>query len=156
MLKQTDRQLGFGIVEAILIAFVLGLIGFAGWRMVQIYNQSIASPDTMMTVNDKIPKYVPTSDYAKGVKFQATITADGCAQAGLPIGDVGCSLALDTTRSIRVVHGNTLQTHPWGQRLNFSSSQSAVGKRVDVYAHQTGSLTYTLEGSADFYVKIID
>lgn len=104
-----------------------------------------------------IPAYVPTNDYTRGVKFDATITADQCIAPGRPVGDVGCSLELDHTLTISVAHGNVLQTLPEGAVINFPAYPAdPTGKRVEVYAHQVGPKEYTLAGSTGYYVKIID
>lgn len=53
------------------------------------------------------------------------------------------------------MHGNTVQTQPWGTMINFPDyPTNPTGKTVTVYAKQLSAMSYTLEGSANYYVKI--
>jgi len=98
-----------------------------------------------------------SSDYAAGTRFSGKITADACISSKAPIGDVGCSLTIGSSLTIQVVHGNIEQMYPWGRTLNFPSwPNNPTGKDVEVYAHQLDKDDYTLEGSSDYYVRIIN
>ncbi len=98
-----------------------------------------------------------SSDYAVGTRLSGKITADACISPKAPIGDIGCSLTVDSLLTIQVVHGNLRQTHPWGNLLGFPNWPiNPTGKTVEVYAHQLDKSNYTLEGSSDYYVRIVN
>ena len=133
------------VIVGLLIVVVIGIVSWTAWRHYRHGN-----------TGDKIPAYNPSSDYTKGVSFEATITGDECITSRLPVGDVGCYLTLDDSMTVSVMHGNIMQRQPWGQLLNFPPyPANPTGKRVAVYAHQTGPKEYTLSGSANYYVRII-
>lgn len=91
-------------------------------------------------------------DYSTGVYFSGVVTKDGCNNSTAPVGDVGCSIVVDSNKELQVLHGNMAPSHPWGQYSSLSTI--SVGKTVSVYAHKLAQNQYTLEGSSSFYVKI--
>lgn len=94
-------------------------------------------------------------DYSVGIKFTGTITADECADPGVPVGDVGCYIEVDGKKVI-VAHGNARPQRPWGAMASTSAGTNPVGKPVEVYAHQVDPTNFTLEGSSAFYVTTTD
>jgi len=128
-------------------------------RVSELTKQVVNLQATMITPSPKATRTpMPTAtpvNVNTPAKFSGIITADGCVGAGVPPGDVGCSITVNSTINIDVVHGNAAQTQPWGSLINFPARPTnPTGKTVEVYARQLSKTSYTLEGSADYYVKI--
>lgn len=130
------------------VLLILGLgIAFDIASQIKLASNSVTTPTPA-------PSSSPTAA-GNGVKFGGKLTADGCVTSQLPVGDVGCTVTLDNKYVIEVEHGNTYQTEPWGTMINFPAyPKSPVGQVVDVYARQLNQTNFTLEGSANYYVKV--
>ena len=99
----------------------------------------------------------PSAGPSQGVKFAGTLTADGCATSTVPVGDVGCSMTLNGSDVVIVMHGNTRTNTSWGTMVGFPAyPKNPVGSTVEVYAHQLGAKQFTLQGSSSFYVKLVN
>lgn len=154
MKRLTADNKGFSVIEILIVIIILVGIGAAGYFVVKHHDKTSKQPST--TVNTKTPpKSTPVTPTTTPGIFTATITADECATSTLPIGDVGCSITVNGNITIDVVHGNTVQTQPWGTLINFPDyPNNPTGKAVTVYAKQITATHYTLEGLAGYYVKI--
>ena len=151
MNKLKNNESGFSVLELILLLIITLVIVAIGWL---IYNNKHKTIITATQSPSKNNPSINSSDYSIGVKFSGIITSDECATLRGPIGDVGCSLTVDN-KIIQVKHGNMMTTRPWGQLYNFPDLKTdQSGRRVDVYAHQLSKTNYTLDGSAEYYVKI--
>ena len=119
-------------------------------------NKQITKLEAAAVTPTPTPKATPVNVVSSGgTKFSGIITADGCVGSNAPAGDVGCSIKINSTITITVAHGNVAQTQPWGSLINFPAHPTdPTGKTVEVYAHQIDKTTYTLGGSAGYYVKI--
>ena len=151
MNKIKNNESGFSVIELTLLLIITLVILTIGWLVYENKHKTIITPIKSPSKNNPS---INSSDYSIGIKFSGTITSDECATFRGPIGDVGCSLTVDN-KIIDVKHGNMASTRPWGQLYNFPDLKTdQSGRRVDVYAHQYNKTSLTLEGSADYYVKI--
>jgi len=176
--KQTRKLISGGIVVVLVMAALAGVYGWQHQKVVNL-NGKVATLNTQVSkLNKQVASLQPTTetltptptpptgtptptvptvivDSAGGAKFSGIISADGCIASGPPAGDVGCSITVNSTINIDVRHGNAAQTLPWGSLVNFPAyPTNPTGKTVEVYAHQLNKTSYTLEGSADYYVKV--
>ena len=146
-----NNESGFSVIELTLLLIITLVIVAIGWLVYENQHKTIITPIKSPSKNNPS---INSSDYSIGIKFSGTITSDACAGSGLPTGDVGCNLTVDN-KIIQVKHGNMMTTRPWGQLYNFPDLKTdPSGRRVDVYAHQLSKTSYTLDGSAEYYVKI--
>ena len=151
MNRMKNNESGFSVIELTLLLIITLVIVAIGWLVYENQHKTIITPIQSPSKNNPSIK---SSDYSIGVKFSGIITSDECATFRGPIGDVGCSLTVDN-KIIDVKHGNMASTRPWGQLYNFPEIKTdTTGQKVEVYAHQYNKTSLTLEGSADYYVKI--
>jgi hypothetical protein len=89
------------------------------------------------------------------VWLQGKITRDGCdqAEARLPVGDVGCSIAVNGY-AISVIPGNIRLPHPPGTVTGLDASADQTGKHADVYAQLTGPHSATILSATKYYARI--
>jgi len=151
MNKLKNNESGFSVLELTLLLIITLVIVAIGWLVYENKHNTIITATQSPSKNNPS---IMSSDYSIGVKFSGIITSDECATLRGPIGDVGCSLTVDN-KIIDVIHGNMASTRPWGQLYNFPEFRTdPSGRKADVYAHQLSKTNYTLDGSADYYVKI--
>ncbi|MFI5270923.1 MAG: hypothetical protein ACHQT9_02670 [Candidatus Saccharimonadales bacterium] len=148
----------FAYIFLCIIAILLALVYTSQHKKVTDLQQQVKTEQSQINKlqdeNNKLKEAQTTvisPDYTKGVYFSGIVTTDGCNNSTAPIGDVGCSIVVDSNKDVQVLHGNMAPSHPWGQYSSLSAI--SVGKSVSVYAHQLAQNQYTLEGSANFYVK---
>jgi len=92
----------------------------------------------------------------KSARFSGVVTEDGCANSFL-IGDVGCSMTIDNIRVVNVHRGNAFPNVPWGKVEGVDSiTKNIVGKKVKIYAHKFSPTSYSLAGSSNYYLKVIN
>ncbi|MEI7838617.1 MAG: hypothetical protein WCI37_02410 [bacterium] len=151
MNKIKNNESGFSVIELTLLLIITLVIVTIGWLVYENKHKTIIAPIKSPSKNNPS---INSSDYSIGIKFSGTITSDECATSRLPTGDVGCNLTVDN-KIIDVQHGNMVNIKPWGKLYNFPEFRTdPSGKKVDVYAHQLSKTSYTLDGSAEYYVKI--
>jgi hypothetical protein len=145
------RAGGFAAVELVLLVVVLAVVGVTGWVAWTHHSEGKPTPGP-----------TATAEPANGsvVMFSGKITADTCANNRFPVGDVGCSMTIGGNE-VSVVHGNVGSTmpDPWGSLLAADGKSAVlvtdyVGRTASVKAAKVGSHSYTLEGSADYYVRL--
>ena len=148
MNRMKNNESGFSVIELTLLLIITLVIVAIGWLVYENQHKTIITPIKSPSKNNPS---INSSNYSIGIKFSGIITSDECA---IPAADVGCSLTVDN-KIIQVKHGNMMTTRPWGQLYNFPDLKTdQSGRRVDVYAHQLSKTSYTLDGSAEYYVKI--
>jgi hypothetical protein len=148
MNKLKNNESGFSLIELTLLLIITLVIVAIGWLVYENKHKTIIAPIQSPSKNNPS---INSSDYSIGVKFSGIITSDECLRF---FGDVGCNLTVDN-KIIQVKHGNMMTTRPWGHLYNFPDLHlDQSGRRVDVYAHQLSKTSYTLDGSAEYYVKI--
>jgi hypothetical protein len=128
----------------------LGLLAFVA---VFLWSTGRSTPTGQPVVHKGTPSLLPSpssDDFANGTKFSGTVTSDPCANS--QTNDTPCTIEVEGKKVI-VTHGNVQLQHPWGSLSIHNDGASALGKRVDVHAHQTAATQFTLEGSSSYYVK---
>ncbi|HEV2412837.1 MAG TPA: prepilin-type N-terminal cleavage/methylation domain-containing protein [Candidatus Saccharimonadales bacterium] len=148
---------GFSVIEVILVVAIVVVLGVAGYLFYKHHHKTpVTTPKPVTTKQtsaicgtDAQTIKRQQNNYAQGCHFSGLVTANGCTSPGLPIGDVGCSIKVGNA-TVDVVHGNIYVTKPWGT-LNLTNTH--VGARVLVYAHQLDVNSFTLEGSTNYYFK---
>lgn len=139
---------GFSLLEVMLVIFAIAVIVALGYIVSTHLNVN-------KTVNRTVFSSSATPTAASVRPFIATVTADDCATSKISIGDTGCNITVNSSIVISVRGGNRTQNGPWG---NFDVSNvftNITGRKVSVYAKKINPNYYTLEGSADYFVKLI-
>jgi hypothetical protein len=99
----------------------------------------------------------PAPSNAAEEKFTGTITEAkfGCAV------DASCDLTVDNTKRVHFGHDTRLEEGQteWGNTEEvftlIERPDQGVGKRIEVFAAKTGKHTYTLQGKAAYYIKVL-
>jgi hypothetical protein len=141
--------------KRLLPLLVITLLVLAGWYLWEGGRRAGEPVATNGSPSAAASPSATGDDYSVGIKFTGTLTADECADPGVPVGDVGCYIEVDGKKVI-VAHGNARPQRPWGAMANVPDGANPLGKAVEVYAHQLGTTNFTLEGSSAFYVTITD
>jgi hypothetical protein len=119
-----------------------------------IINGVVSQPSACAAHSTPIPPVISKTPVTVPRAFVGTVTADGCVTSSAPIGDVGCSITVDSTKVVAIVHGN-INTPTWGKLEGFTATTNITGKRVLVLAvPQTQANFYSLSSVAS-YVKVL-
>ena len=166
--SKTGRPQFFVYVAILIVVLLAAVAGVYVWQhqKVTALNGRVSSLDSQVSkLNQQVanlqnpatstaPTANPSAPTSAPGTFSGTITADECATSTQPVGDVGCTITVNSY-TIQVKPGNMASNQPWGSLINFPAlPANPTGKSVEVYAHQTDATHYTLEGSASYYVKI--
>lgn len=161
MSQRSKIFVGLGLLGIVLIVVAISMY-------VAMYGVTTTPKQTVPawpTVDKETSAASP--DYAQGVKLVGIISSVSCYNAHIPTGDVGCSIFLQSSKPVEVsiMHGNTRQVHDWGRYIGFSDLEKVDfrGRNVEIFAHKvttpaggsTAGYYYTLEGSTDYYVRLL-
>lgn len=151
------NQAGFSTVEGLLIVGAVLVASLVGWYVLQA-KSSAPTASKNPTATKVTPKQSTVVSEVKPGVFRGTITDDECARATIAVGDVGCFIVVGNVRVV-VRHGNTAPTSEWGDVTGILTNDrrhSSNGKEAEVYAKEIDGTNYTLQGSSQYYLKVLN